>query len=1205
MSSNQVNTEKAYQAALLADAAYINIKDEDLNEDRSIKSERRETANKFIEARGFTKEQLESFAKRYTIKHIQLNTTTGFAGTVFIDTENDNQPIVVFRGTEPLSDLGADLVQDIFVAFGLSDTFTVGNLFQKGVVNKFLKDAELINDDEEIITNKKVKIVGHSLGGHLATLASFKYPTMVDETYTFNGAGLGLITLDTLYAEIRKYYREVTDQPTLDTKKVFNIYAEAGTSFTANGLSFTRPGPHIAAYIESQPGVFDFTNAISAGNHSMINLVNSLSVQRIIHKLNPNLSFGQINELMSFASNKEIEGRLYDGTPDKEDMSKAAESLDKIMHHLSTMLGGGFKNYTSINDTDAFYNKLVEDFGETPPFTIEPMYKLNDKVDQLITDFGEEVIGKVTRYSLMNLSPFIVIPKNADYNQGIFADDNYEWDGSFSEEMIVQRAKFMEKVLIRNVQQLANDEAVGDDDVMYVDHWFEGKTNTLGEVQGVTTLRGGKASENPLNAKQVVFGNLDSNNLSGGNKEDKLFGMDGDDNLHGRDGDDLLQGHIGNDVIDGGKGNDILQGGEGNDHYIYTTGDGHDVIEDNQGNNTLVINGKQVRTLTAINDEQSIYQDKNDNYYLMDGNDLIVCPAGGGTITIKNFQPVNFSLEIKPKEEIQPESIPNNHLLINTEDDAPNGTSLSSLLEENNNTTSMVYNAEAFKRSMNLSTDLASKWDAINWKTTNNSRLSYRETISRFKFLSFRGSTQADQLNGDDLTNYLYGHDGNDQIYGLGGHDVINGGAGSDYLVGGEGDDSIAGQSNQSQDKPDDANTIFGNGGDDQIGGGSYTDVIDGGADSDFISGYTGDDKISGGTGIDFIAGDSFSVLRAYYPERNSVVASFYGLNNKDDKYTYNDVISGGDGDDTIYGEIGDDIISGDAGADVIFGDRSINADLNVSSSALITDNFAWKAGKQPGALPVELHGDDILSGGDGEDVIVGNGGDDRLYGGSGSDRLYGDSHTENSELTGNDYLDGGAGSDMLRGGGGDDILRGGQGKDLLAGEKGNDLYLFQRNDGIDFIEDTEGQNTIRLTNIAFDDVGFETYQSPNGDFLIINHKELNIFHEKDALLINAFEKGTSTVKSGVEDMQIEFADGTRKTVLELRNQLVQSESELPTRSARRVRSVDNEVYLSSASKVDALVQAMATLATHDATDMSSSPTVNSLLRPVLTTSAV
>ncbi|MBU2714359.1 calcium-binding protein, partial [Zooshikella harenae] len=465
---------------------------------------------------------------------------------------------------------------------------------------------------------------------------------------------------------------------------------------------------------------------------------------------------------------------------------------------------------------------------------------------------------------------------------------------------------------------------------------------------------------------------------------------------------------------------------------------------------------------------------------------------------------------------------------------------------------------------------------------------------------------QADQLNGDDLTNYLYGHDGNDQIYGLGGHDVINGGAGSDYLVGGAGDDSIAGQSNQSKDKPDDSNTIFGNGGDDQIGGGSYTDVIDGGADSDFISGYTGDDKISGGAGIDFIAGDSFSVLRAYYPERNNqVVASFYGLNKKDDKYTYNDVISGGDGDDTIYGEMGDDIISGDAGADVIFGDRSISADLNASASALITENFYWKEGKQPGALPVELHGDDILSGGDGEDVIVGNGGNDRLYGGNGTDRLYGDSRTENSELSGNDYLDGGAGSDILRGGDGDDILRGGYGKDLLEGEKGNDLYLFQRNDGIDFIEDTEGQNTIRLTNIAFDDINFGIHQNEQGGFLVVDHKELNIFNEKDALLINAFEKGTSTVKSGVEDMQIEFVDGTRKTVLELRNQVVQSESEVPTRSARRVRSVDNDVQLSSASKVDVLVQAMATLATSDASDMSSPPTVNTLLRPVLTTSAV
>ena len=175
MSSNhQVNTENAYQMALLADAAYIDLEEgKDFDKiTREIFWKKPTTAEKFIEARGFTPDQLEKFAKRYTVKHSQTNTFTGFAATVFTDTENNNQPIVAFRGTEPLAGLGADLFQDIFVALGLSDTFTVGNLFQKGVVNDFLKDAKLINDDEEVITNKKVKIVGHSLGGHVCSYAA-------------------------------------------------------------------------------------------------------------------------------------------------------------------------------------------------------------------------------------------------------------------------------------------------------------------------------------------------------------------------------------------------------------------------------------------------------------------------------------------------------------------------------------------------------------------------------------------------------------------------------------------------------------------------------------------------------------------------------------------------------------------------------------------------------------------------------------------------------------------------------------------------------------------------------------------------------------------------------------------------------------------------------------------------------------------------
>ncbi|MBU2714248.1 calcium-binding protein, partial [Zooshikella harenae] len=716
---------------------------------------------------------------------------------------------------------------------------------------------------------------------------------------------------------------------------------------------------------------------------------------------------------------------------------------------------------------------------------------------------------------------------------------------------------------------------------------------------------------------------------------------------------------IGNDVIDGGKGNDILQGGEGNDHYVYTTGDGHDVIEDNQGNNTLIINGKQVRTLTAINDDRTIYQDKNNNYYLFENNNLIVCPAGGGTITIKNFQSEHFSLEIKEKEAYQPEAIPENHFVINTDTDMSELTRL----HGRNNNISVVYNAETFK------TTVFSRWGYENYKTHSwKNQLSTYYPYDLIDAHNLAGeprvkTNQADQLNGDDFSDRMAGFGGNDQIFGNGGHDYINGNAGSDYLVGGTGDDLIVG----GEDDVGDCNVIFGNEGDDTLMGGHYVDIMEGGKGDDYLGGFNGNDQIAGGSGVDIIAGDS-NITRKYL--RSDLIGSiFFSNNEKEAKYSYNDVLSGGDGRDLIYGEIGNDLISGDSGNDIIYGDRSIDEKLNAASPAKDL-NYAWFAGNKIDALPLALHGDDVLFGKDGDDIIVGNGGDDRLYGGDDDDELFGDSRIEDSELMGNDYLDGGDGNDTIYGGGGDDTLIGGLDKDSLFGGKGNDHYIYRKGHGVDVIEDLEGHNVIHLKDILQDEVSFsmKNGESSSKNYFVISRKT----NQNDSLQIHAVEN----------NMQVEFADGTRKTVLELRNQLTESTREsrstrrkrsafgsaplditnnqservpvvLPSRETPHLPSGKSGVSLSggeklvwgsrtsnrsrrnkrsitestsvdsllkdpksvhtnnsltssgSAPNIEPLVQAMATLATSDASDMSSSPTVNTLLRPVLTTSAV
>jgi Ca2+-binding RTX toxin-like protein len=150
---------------------------------------------------------------------------------------------------------------------------------------------------------------------------------------------------------------------------------------------------------------------------------------------------------------------------------------------------------------------------------------------------------------------------------------------------------------------------------------------------------------------------------------------------------------------------------------------------------------------------------------------------------------------------------------------------------------------------------------------------------------SYTGTSDADQIIGNDLGNFIDGGAGNDIIIGGDGNDYLFGGSGNDIISGGAGDDFIIVES---------GNNI--------ISGGDGADAIEAGDGNDIISGGAGSDIISGGGG--------------------------------------NDIISGGEGSDVIYGGDGDDILSGGEGADIIEGQGSTAGDETVTGNKyLVTSN--------------------------------------------------------------------------------------------------------------------------------------------------------------------------------------------------------------------------------------------------------------------------
>ncbi|NET16461.1 MAG: hypothetical protein F6K08_28390 [Okeania sp. SIO1H6] len=355
------------------------------------------------------------------------------------------------------------------------------------------------------------------------------------------------------------------------------------------------------------------------------------------------------------------------------------------------------------------------------------------------------------------------------------------------------------------------------------------------------------------------------------------------------------------------------------------------------------------------------------------------------------------------------------------------------------------------------------------------------------------GSNEVDYMYGTQHNDILAGYEtedeaytaNNDVFYGFGGEDEFSGGEGNDRIYGGDGSDTAnyshsTGGINVNlslgtadddgfgtDDKlfdienivgsdvgddtitgDDQANVIYGLGGDDSLDGGEDNDTIDGGEDNDTIDGGDGDDSLDGGIGNDNLDGG----------ENNDSLEGNDG----------NDILKGNNGEDTLDGNDGNDTLAGGADNDFLYGGA---------------DNDFLYGGAN----------DDVLYGELDDDFLYGGADDDTLYGGLGLDQLFGGQ--------GYDYLNGGGNADNLLGQNGDDTLSGGNGVDFLTGGHGNDYLIggygadrFMYSDfvtGIDTIADFDGTEgdmieiDMSVYNVSsIDDL---SYDSSTGELSVSN----------------------------------------------------------------------------------------------------------------------
>ncbi len=285
----------------------------------------------------------------------------------------------------------------------------------------------------------------------------------------------------------------------------------------------------------------------------------------------------------------------------------------------------------------------------------------------------------------------------------------------------------------------------------------------------------------------------------------------------------------------------------------------------------------------------------------------------------------------------------------------------------------------------------------------------------------YKGTKNADTLNGSSGADTIDAGDGNDRLNGAAGNDLLLGGKGNDTLDGGTGND-----------------TLDGGVGADSMKGGAGNDiyVVDNVNDKviEYADSLSGIDTVKTSLGT-YTLGANLENLEL--TASNGQNAKGNELANKIWSGNGGDTVDGCGGNDTITGDNGKDFLQGGAGDDQIFAGNGADTVDGGDGNDLIGGDDGGDADEDENE-DGQQDDEDFDEDGDEDDGDEDEDGDsedqDEDTDGNGADLLRGGA--------GNDTVSGGKGADTLEGGSGDDSLLGGQGDDRIEGAAGNDTMI-------------------------------------------------------------------------------------------------------------------------------------------------------------------
>lgn len=552
----------------------------------------------------------------------------------------------------------------------------------------------------------------------------------------------------------------------------------------------------------------------------------------------------------------------------------------------------------------------------------------------------------------------------------------------------------------------------------------------------------------------ISIGNYGDNNTVNGGTGNDIINVNGSDNTinGGADSDTITIRSGTNNLIIGGTGNDTINISTQNNIVEWKSGDGYDTVSAKNNNNLIRIKDMRLQdvliqnngtygsfrivsknddgqgvnfgkvkyyeiegtqynvenglTLTQTDKDETIYGTDADDTIIGNKGDDIIYGRGGINTYIWNISDgrdtidgsggtnhIKFGPDIK-FEDLQIDYAGGHDAFIYIKGNKEEGILYQDFLDPQRNIASLIFE---------------------DGTVVTNAGATYSPELKEPNMSgNIVGSVWNDTMLGDDEDNSLSGGDGDDILIGGKGNDTLIGGEGNNTYIWNIGDGrdeiSIGNRTLENRYGATGVSTI-------EFGEGISFENLNFRGQHDKLFIYVGENDAEGIV-LDEYRDEEHPVFLKF-KDGSTVNLSAIGLTfhqtDEDNNITgslKDDIIHLGNNGGTAYGWFGNNIIYGGDGDDTIDG---------------AADYFNEG----------DIHGNNQLYGGKGNDHISGGNGKDYLEGGEGNDILYGDEN--------DDILYGGTGDDDLFGGKGDDtyIYKLGDGNDYIDDEGGNDKIVF------------------------------------------------------------------------------------------------------------------------------------------------------------------